>query len=409
MKMEIEAVRVSFRALRANKMRSALTMLGIIIGVASVIVMLAVGSGAREKIGAQIASMGSNLLMILPGASTSGGARMGAGSMPTLTLADAEAIAQQCPAVDDAAPSLNGPAQVVYGPMNWSTGVNGVTPSFLSVREWPVASGRGLAEADVKTAAKVALLGQTALANLFFGEDPVGKTLRIKNIPFEVVGTLAAKGQSPMGQDQDDVILIPVTAAQKKVFGTPFPGMVRTITVKAASLAALPDAERQITDLLRQRHHIGVKQDNDFTVRNLTQLMQASEQAAATMSLLLGSVASVSLLVGGIGIMNIMLVSVTERTREIGVRMAFGATARDIRLQFIIEALTLSILGGAAGIILGIGVAGVLARTSEWPAVISAASIALSFLFAGVVGVAFGFYPAYKASALNPMDALRYE
>jgi len=403
------AVKVSFRALRVNKMRSILTMLGIIIGVGAVIAMLAVGSGARQKISEQIASMGSNLLMILSGASTSGGARMGAGTQPTLSTADAEAILKDAPAVADLAPSLNGVAQVVYGHMNWSTVVNGTTPNMLNVRDWPLSSGKAYTDQDVKTASKVCLLGQTVVENLFGGDDPVGKVARIKNVPFTVVGVLSAKGQSPQGQDQDDVVYVPVTTAQKKLFGTAFPGMVRMIMVKARSAEDLPVAEGQIAEILRQRHHLGQKQDNDFTVRNLTQMMQASEQSAQIMTLLLGSIASVSLLVGGIGIMNIMLVSVTERTREIGIRMAVGAKTWDIRLQFIIEALTLSILGGVVGIASGVGGSYALSTIAEWPTLVSAASIILAFCFSAIVGIAFGFYPAYKASLLNPIDALRYE
>ena len=403
------AVKVSFRALRVNKMRSILTMLGIIIGVGAVIAMLAVGSGARQKISEQIASMGSNLLMILSGASTSGGARMGAGTQPTLSTADAEAILKDAPAVADLAPSLNGVAQVVYGHMNWSTVVNGTTPNMLNVRDWPLSSGKAYTDQDVKTASKVCLLGQTVVENLFGGDDPVGKVARIKNVPFTVVGVLSAKGQSPQGQDQDDVVYVPVTTAQKKLFGTAFPGMVRMIMVKARSAEDLPAAEGQIAGILRQRHHLGQKQDNDFTVRNLTQMMQASEQSAEIMTLLLGAIASVSLLVGGIGIMNIMLVSVTERTREIGVRMAVGAKTWDIRLQFIIEALTLSILGGVIGIASGVGGSYALSSIAEWPTLVSAASIILAFFFSAIVGIAFGFYPAYKASLLNPIDALRYE
>ncbi|MBF0291093.1 MAG: ABC transporter permease [Nitrospinae bacterium] len=403
------ALKVSFRALWVNKMRSILTMLGIIIGVGAVIAMLAVGSGARQKISEQIASMGSNLLQILSGASTSGGARMGAGTQPTLSTGDAEAILRDAPAVADVAPSLNGVAQVVYGNMNWSVGVYGSTPSILNVRDWPLASGKPFTDQDVKTASKVCLLGQTVVENLFGADDPVGKAVRIKNVPFTVLGVLESKGQSPQGQDQDDIVYVPVTTAQKKLFGTAFPGMVRVIMVKAVSAEDLPVAERQITEILRQRHRLGQKQDNDFTVRNLTQMMQASEQSAEIMTLLLGSIASVSLLVGGIGIMNIMLVSVTERTREIGIRMAVGAKTWDIRLQFIIEALTLSIFGGLIGIASGVGGSYALSSIAEWPTLVSAASIMLAFCFSAIVGVAFGFYPAYKASMLNPIEALRYE
>ncbi len=402
-------VKISLRALKVNKMRSGLTMLGIIIGVGAVIAMLAVGTGASMQIAAQISSMGSNLLMILPGATTSGGVRMGAGTQPTLTLGDADAIQKESPAVSDVAPVLNGVAQVVYGHQNWSTGIIGTTPSMLNVRDWPLSSGRSFTDQDIKSAAKVCLLGQTVVDNLFGDENPVGQVIRIKSVPFLVVGVLDEKGQSPNGQDQDDTIYIPVTTAQKKLFGTSFPGMVRILMVKAKSAEDLGPAEKQINELLRQRHHIGQKQDNDFTVRNLTQVMQAAEQSTKVMTMLLGAIASVSLLVGGIGIMNIMLVSVTERTREIGIRMAVGAKTWDIRLQFIIEALTLSLTGGVIGIIFGISGSEILAVVFGWTTVVSPLSVVLAFGFSGLVGIFFGFYPAYKASLLDPIEALRYE
>jgi putative ABC transport system permease protein len=402
-------VKISLRALRVNKMRSALTMLGIIIGVGAVIAMLAVGTGASRQIAAQISSMGSNLLIILPGATTSGGVRMGSGTQPTLTMGDAEAIQKESPAVSDVAPVLSGVAQIVYGHQNWSTGVTGTTPSMLNVRDWPISSGRSFTEQDVKSATKVCLLGQTVVDNLFGDQNPVGQIVRIKSVPFTVIGVMAMKGQTPQGQDQDDTIYIPVTTAQKKLFGTSFPGMVRIIMIKAKSAEDLGPAEKQINELLRQRHHIGQKQENDFTVRNLTQMMQAAEQSTKVMTLLLGAIASVSLLVGGIGIMNIMLVSVTERTREIGIRMAVGAKTWDIRLQFIIEALTLSLTGGIIGIVCGVSGSKILSMVAGWPTVVSPLSILLAFGFSGLVGIFFGFYPAYKASLLNPIDALRYE
>jgi putative ABC transport system permease protein len=402
-------VKISLRALRVNKMRSALTMLGIIIGVGAVIAMLAVGTGASMQIAAQISSMGSNLLIILPGATTSGGVRMGSGTQPTLTMADAEAIQRESPAVSDVAPVLNGVAQAVFGHQNWSTGVQGTTPGMLNVRDWELSSGRPFTDQDVKSATKVCLLGQTVVDNLFGDDNPVGQVIRIKSVPFVVIGVLAEKGQSPNGQDQDDTIYIPVTTAQKKLFGTSFPGMVRIIMVKARSAEDLGPAEKQINELLRQRHHIGQKQENDFTVRNLTQVMQAAEQSTKVMTLLLGAIASVSLLVGGIGIMNIMLVSVTERTREIGIRMAIGAKTWDIRLQFIIEALTLSLTGGVIGIIFGVSGSKIIAMVAGWTTVVSPLSIVMAFGFSGLVGIFFGFYPAYKASLLDPIEALRYE
>ena len=402
-------IKISFRALRVNKMRSALTMLGIIIGVGAVIAMLAVGTGASRRISEHISKMGSNLLMVVPGATTTGGVRMGSGTQPTLTLSDAEAILKESRAVSDVAPVLSGVAQIVYGHQNWSTGVVGTTPGMLNVRDWPLASGRSFTQQDVRSATKVCLLGQTVAENLFGDMDPVGQVIRIKKIPFTVIGVLTPKGQTPQGQDQDDTIYVPVTTAQKKLFGTTIPGMVRTIMVKAKSAEDLASAERQINELLRQRHRIGPKQEDDFTVRNLTQFMQAQEQSTKVMTLLLAAIASVSLLVGGIGIMNIMLVSVTERTREIGIRMAIGAKTWDIRLQFIIEALILSLIGGIAGIIAGISSSLIISALAGWTTVVSPVSVLLAFGFSGFVGMFFGFYPAYKASLLDPIEALRYE
>jgi putative ABC transport system permease protein len=402
-------LKIAFRALKVNKMRSALTMLGIIIGVGAVIAMLAVGTGASKRISEQISSIGSNLIMIVPGATTAGGVRMGSGTQPTLTMGDAEAIEKECSAVSNVAPVLSGVAQVVYGHQNWSTGVMGTAPSMLTVRDWPLSSGRSFTDQDVKSATKVCLLGQSVVDNLFGDMNPVGQVVRIKKVPFTVVGVLDKKGQSPQGQDQDDTLLVPVTTAQKKLFGTTFPGMVRIIMVKAKSTEDLVSAEKQINALLRQRHRIGPKQENDFTVRNLTQFMQAAEQSTKVMTILLGAIASVSLLVGGIGIMNIMLVSVTERTREIGIRMAIGAKTWDIRLQFIIEALILSLIGGIAGIVAGISSSELISMFAGWTTIVSPFSIVLAFGFSGLVGIFFGFYPAYKASLLDPIEALRYE
>ena len=401
--------RIAFRALRINKMRSALTMLGVIIGVGAVIAMLAVGTGASKKIQEQISSMGSNLLVILPGSSSSGGIRMGSGTQPTLSLADSEAILKECPAVSDVAPSLNGVAQIVYGNLNWSTGVVGTTSGMLSVREWPLTAGREFTDEDIRSAGKVCLIGTTIVDNLFGDTDPLNQIIRIKRVPFKIIGVLESKGQSAIGQDQDDVVYVPVTTAQKRLFGTAFPGMVRSIMVKAASLEDLGRAEVQIKELLRQRHHIGPRQEDDFSVRNLTQMMQVREQSSNVMTLLLGAIASVSLIVGGIGIMNIMLVSVTERTREIGIRMALGARTWDIRLQFLIEALTLSLIGGIAGVIAGVSGSKLVSVMAGWPTIVSPLSIVLALGFSGLVGIFFGFYPAYKASLLNPIDALHCE
>lgn len=390
-------------------MRSALTMLGVIIGVGAVIAMLAVGTGANQKIQQQIASMGSNMLVVLPGSSTSGGIRMGAGTQPTLSLADAEAIEKECPSVSNVAPVLNGAAQVIFGNLNWSTGVYGTTSSMLTIRDWTLSAGRSFTDEEIRSAAKVCIVGRTVIDNLFGGNDPLNQIIRIKRIPFKIVGILEGKGQTPMGQDQDDVIYVPVTTAQKRLFGTAFPGMVRSILVKAGSLEDLVKAESQVKDLLRQRHHLSARQEDDFTVRNLTQMMQVREQSSRVMSLLLGAIASVSLIVGGIGIMNIMLVSVTERTREIGIRMSLGAKTWDIRLQFLIEAVTLSIMGGIAGVLVGITGSKIVSAVAGWPTVVTTLSIVLALGFSGLVGIFFGFYPAYKASLLNPIDALHYE
>jgi putative ABC transport system permease protein len=402
-------IKISFRALRVNLMRSLLTMLGIIIGVGAVILILAIGSGAKKQISDQIASMGSNLLIVLPGATTSGGLREGTGSQPTLSLDDNYAIAKEASAVQYAAPAINGTAQIIYGNQNWSTVVMGTTSDMLSVRNWPLSDGRPFTDEDVRNATKVCLMGQTVITNLFGDIDPIGLSIRIKGIPFTVIGILAPKGQSLIGQDQDDTIFIPVTTAQKKVFGVSFRGMIRLMMLQAKGVDYLSVAEKQVTEILRQRHHIQQGRDDDFSIRNLTEIMQTAEQATVVMTLLLGAIASVSLLVGGIGIMNIMLVSVTERTREIGIRLAVGAKARDIRAQFLIEALILSLIGGAIGIIIGVAGAESISIFSKWTTIVTPISIITAFCFSAFVGIFFGFYPAYKASLLNPIDALRYE
>ena len=400
---------IALRALWVNKMRSFLTMLGIIIGVGAVITMLAVGTGASEKIAEQIASIGSNLIMVVPGSVTQGGIRMGGGSTSTLTKDDAEAIEKECSAVSAVAPILNSSAQVVYGNQNWSTGIYGTSPGILDVKDCALVAGRNFVDQEIRSATKVCLLGQTVVDNLFGGIDPIGQIIRIKKVPFTVIGILETKGQSIIGQDQDDIIYIPLTTAQKKIVGRSIPGMVRSIMVKARSAEDLSLAEKQVTELLRQRHRTGGNKEDDFTVRNLTQMMQMAEQAAKVMTILLGAIASISLLIGGIGIMNIMLVSVTERTREIGIRMAIGAKSWDIRIQFIIEALTLSMIGGIFGITLGVTGSAILSAVAGWPTIVSPLSIIMAFGFSGLIGVFFGFYPAYKASLLNPIDALRYE
>lgn len=404
-----EILRISIRALRANKLRSALTMLGIVIGVAAVIAMFAVGSGANRRIEDHIASMGSNLLIIMPGAVTSSGRSFGAGSGPTLTVEDAWAIGEECPSVVAVAPRFNGVAQLVYGNANWSTSIQGTSPSMLAIRSWEIERGRNLSLSDLRSAAKVCILGQTVAKELFGGIDPVDQVLRINKVPVRVIGLLAAKGSSAWGSDQDDTVIVPVTTAQKRLFGGPFPDKVQTILVQARGSGALGSAEQEVTALLAQRHRIRPGQENDFSVRNLSEIMEAARESTKVMSLLLASIASVSLLVGGIGIMNIMLVSVTERTREIGIRMALGARTADVLVQFLAEALIMSLLGGAMGIALGCGGALLLSRIAGWATLISPFSVGLAFGFAALIGVFFGFYPAWKASRLSPIEALRYE
>jgi putative ABC transport system permease protein len=402
-------LRIAFKALSRNKMRSSLTMLGIIIGVGAVIAMIAIGSGAKARIQEQIASMGSNLLIVLSGSATSGGFRWGSGSVPTLTVDDAKAIANELSAVKYAAPVLQGVTQIVFGNQNWATVTFGTTPEALLIRDWAVVSGRPFTQGDIDGAAKVCLLGQTVVENLFGEMDPVGQVIRIKKFPFTVVGVLADKGQTTWGQDQDDVIYVPLTTGQRLLFGQQFPGMVRSISVQATGPETMKAAEDQITQLLRQRHRLRAAQDNDFFVRNLTEAMSTAEESARVMSILLGAIASISLLVGGIGIMNIMLVSVTERTLEIGIRMAVGARGRDILWQFLVEALVLSLLGGVIGIILGVGASQIISDIFKWPTLVSIKALLLSFSFSGGVGIFFGFYPARKAARMDPIEALRFE
>jgi len=453
------ALNAAARALRRNKTRAALTMLGIFIGVAAVIAMVAVGDGARYSVQQQIQSLGTNLVVVLPGATTSNGVRIGTGSTSTLTVADADAIQKEVDTVSAVSYTDRQIAQVVHSSQNWSTTVGGVTPAYFAIRDWPVAEGRTFTDEEQRSAAPVCLLGKTVANNLYGeDEDPVGTTVRVKNFPLRVIGVLAVKGQSNYGQDQDDVVLMPFNTAERKVLGTsqvsaaalssttgstnpvlnpymsvpttgasspvyasdtlimsPFgspakiSGVVNMVFVQARDAEDVAAAQNEVQQLLHRRHHVGPGQDDDFTVRSLNEIAQASESSSRIMTLLLAAVASISLLVGGIGIMNIMLVSVTERTREIGIRMALGARRRQILLQFLVESALLSIMGGLAGAVLGIVASKVLSALAQWPTLISPAAVIGGFGFAAGVDVFFGWYPARKASRLDPIEALRYE
>ncbi len=404
--MWLMTLKISLRALGRNKLRAFLTMLGIIIGVGAVIAMVAIGEGAKRRVQEQIASLGTNLLVVLPGTLTMGGARTGSGGVQSLVDSDAKAIMDEIPLVSQAAPVVRAVQQVIGGDQNWSTTIQGVAPEFQQIRAWAVVQGRFVSQADVDSTAKVALLGQTVAYNLFGGESPIDEIVRIKKIPFRVIGVLGSKGQTGYGTDQDDVVMIPYTTMQKRVLGVTY---VHQIVVSAVSAEKTNEAKEQIAAILRQRHRISPGRDDDFFIRNLSDIAEAASNSATVMAILLGSIASVSLLVGGIGIMNIMLVSVTERTREIGIRMAVGARSRDIMLQFLVEAVVMAASGGTIGILLGIGSSTLLSRLAEWPTLISPGIVALAFFFSGAVGVFFGFYPAQKAAHLDPIDALRYE
>ncbi len=407
----LQSARVALRALRVNKLRSALTMLGIIIGVGAVIAMVSVGAGAQARVAEQIQSLGSNLIIVLPGSVNASGIRLGQGSQVTITEDDATAIAREIPAIQVAAPSSRGTTQVVYGNLNWSTVIQGVTADYAEARDWPVESGRGVVPEDMEGATKVAVVGRTTALNLFGDSDPLSQVIRIKKVPFTVVGVLSGKGQSSWGQDQDDVILIPLSTAKKKVLGAP-PSNARavgTISVKVRAGEDMGEAESEIRALLRQRHRLQAYQDDDFWLRNLAEVLQTQEASSKVMTYLLAAIASVSLLVGGIGIMNIMLVSVTERTREIGLRMAVGARGRDILLQFLVEAITLSLIGGVVGIVLGLAGSRAISYLAEWRTLVAPEAILIAFGFAAAIGIFFGFYPARKAARLDPIEALRYE
>jgi putative ABC transport system permease protein len=404
----LNIIRVAFRALQRNKMRAALTMLGIIIGVSAVVAMVSIGQGAQAAVQAQIDSIGTNLLFVSAGAQNVGGVRSGTGDTGTntLTVEDLEAIKREVPSVSMVTPSVNTRGQLVAGNANWNTQIQGVSEQFTDIRKWAVGNGEFFSDSDVRTAARVLVIGQTIADNLFAGGDPVGQTIRVQNLPFQVVGVMARKGQDQQGRDQDDIAFTPYTTVQNKILGSP---RVQVAFASAVSADATYTAQDQITDLLRQRHKLGPNEPNDFTVRNMSDIAEAANETNSTMTLLLACIAGVSLLVGGIGIMNIMLVSVTERTREIGIRMAIGARSSAVRSQFLIESVVLSVTGGLFGIVLGVAVSLGIPRMLGWPTLISSMAIVGSVIFSVAVGVFFGYYPARKAASLDPIEALRYE
>jgi putative ABC transport system permease protein len=405
--MELFAtIRVALRAIMRNKLRSLLTVLGVVIGVCAVITMVNIGSGAQISIESAISGLGTNMLIIIPGSMTKGGMRTGFGTVTTLLDEDAQAIRDECPTVQLVSPVVTTAAQAVFQNQNWGSSIMGTDPEFQRIKNWPLARGEFFTMQDVKAATKVCVLGKTVAEKLFGTQNPVGQILRVKRIPFRIIGVLTEKGQTTFGQDQDDTVIIPYTTAQKRLMGITYLSM---IMASAVSKERIPDAQSQITTLLRQRHHIPKGDDDDFTVRNLADLTATFTIITGILTLLLGSIASISLVVGGIGIMNIMLVSVTERTREIGIRMSVGATPGDILLQFLLEAVLLSLIGGGVGIMLGIGLTAVIAYFADWPTPISFVAILVSSLFSAGVGIFFGLYPARKASRMNPIEALRYE
>ncbi|MBO7556689.1 MAG: ABC transporter permease [Alphaproteobacteria bacterium] len=401
--------KIAHRAIRANKMRSTLTSLGIIIGVAAVIIMLAIGHGAQISIQNDMKTMGSNLMIVRSGTATSSGARGGRGSLPTMKAADGDAVQEKVARIKLAAPVLEQTSQIVYGNANWATSTTGTDNRYFQIKEWNLDYGRNFSESDVKNAAKVAILGKTVVKELFGDVDPLGKTIRIKGMPFTVIGVLEKRGENGMGMDQDDAIFIPITTAQKKVIGITFPDQVSMIMLQAVDGNATYSAQEEVSQVLRQRHNLGPNKENDFVIMNLTQMQEMMESSTQVLTVLLGSIASISLLVGGIGIMNIMLVSVTERTREIGIRMAIGAKAWDIRWQFLMESIVLSLIGGLFGFVIGLLGVQIMGTFTTFSLKIAWAYVIIPFIFSGLVGVLFGFYPAYKASLMNPINALRYE
>jgi putative ABC transport system permease protein len=403
-------VRTALGALARNLTRSALTALGVVIGVAALIAMVSVGQGADAAVRRQLASLGTNVVMVFPGATTTGGVRSGSGAANTLTVADGQAIEKECPSVAAVTWVKRDVAQVTYGNQNWSTALQGSAPSFPFVRDWPVARGRFFTTSEEDGAAKVAVVGQTIVDTLFApGEDPLGAMIRVKNVPFRVIGVMMRKGRTSWGQDQDDVVIVPFNTAERRVVGTSILGTVNMILVSAASPAATQAAIDEITTLLRARHRVPPGQDDDFTVRDMTEMFEASLTASRVMTNLLAAIASISMLVGGIGIMNILLVSVAERTREIGIRLAVGAKARHILLQFLVESTVLSLAGGVLGVLVGIGTASLIGRVAGWPILLSPAAVVLALVFAGGLGIVFGVYPARRAARLDPIVALRHE
>lgn len=405
------SVPMAVSALQTNKLRTGLTALGVIIGVAAVVTMMAIGAGAQARVAEQIRSLGANLIIVLSGSVTSGGVRLGSGSQLTITEDDARAIQREVPSVQAAAPTMRGGVQVIFGDANWSTGLQGVTPEFFQAREWDVAAGRLFTPEDVDGSAKVVVIGQTVAEHLFAGSDPLGQTIRVKKVPFTVVGVLARKGQNTQGDDQDDTLIIPLSTAKEKVLGVSQANAraVNSILIKVGETARMKEAQGEIHDLLRQRHHLRPNADDDFAMRNLSEILASQEATSHVLSLLLASVAAVSLVVGGIGIMNIMFVSVTERTREIGVRRAVGAHRSDILNQFLVEAVVVSLAGGLIGIAVGVIGSYVIGYVFQWSILVSVTAILPAFLFAGAIGIFFGYYPARKASRLKPIEALRYE